>query len=222
MLLLDYDGTHVPFAETPELAVPDPELLALLHDVAGRPGTDVHVVSGRTRETLEAWLGALPVGLAWHYRATEPGSGTAQASEFRLHLNTLLGNEPVEVLAGACVIEVRPQGVHKGQIVEPIAQAAPGSLLVALGDDRTDEDLFAALPGGAVAVHVGPGPSGASYRLGGGPREVRRLLRALAPAVARPVALVSPVGQPTRMRAWRDGQTGLCGESARALPESKA
>ena len=31
--------------------------------LAGRPGTEVHVVSGRTRETLEAWLGALPIGL---------------------------------------------------------------------------------------------------------------------------------------------------------------
>jgi trehalose 6-phosphate synthase/phosphatase len=34
-----------------------------------------------------------------------------------------------------------------------------------MGDDRTDEDLFAALPDGAIAVHVGPTPSRARYRV---------------------------------------------------------
>jgi hypothetical protein len=36
VLLLDYDGTLVPFAPTPELAVPDEDLLALLRALAGR------------------------------------------------------------------------------------------------------------------------------------------------------------------------------------------
>ena len=40
-----------------------------------------------------------------------------------------------------------------------------GALIVALGDDRTDEDLFAALPPSAIAIHVGPGPSLAAFRL---------------------------------------------------------
>jgi trehalose 6-phosphate synthase/phosphatase len=39
------------------------------------------------------------------------------------------------------------------------------SVIVAVGDDRTDEDLFAALPDGAIAVHVGPTPSRARYRV---------------------------------------------------------
>src|SRR5262249_47373971 len=34
LLLLDYDGTLVEFARTPDLAVPDPELLALLESLA--------------------------------------------------------------------------------------------------------------------------------------------------------------------------------------------
>ena len=35
VLLLDYDGTLVPFAPMPELAEPDDELMALLRDLAG-------------------------------------------------------------------------------------------------------------------------------------------------------------------------------------------
>jgi len=63
LLLLDYDGTLVPFAKTPDLAAPDRPLLELLAALAAKPGVSVHVVSGRRRETLERWLGALPIGL---------------------------------------------------------------------------------------------------------------------------------------------------------------
>ena len=63
LLLLDYDGTLVPFAATPELARPDAGLVALLGAIAARPDTEVHVVSGRAREALDHWLGHLPVWL---------------------------------------------------------------------------------------------------------------------------------------------------------------
>jgi trehalose 6-phosphate synthase/phosphatase len=218
LLLLDYDGTLVPFAPTPDLARPDRELIALLERLAALPDTEVHLVSGRRRATLERWLGSLPIGLhaehglwsrpprgewsavalgdlpwrepvlgilrhfaertpgslveektagmAWHYRGAEPEFGAEQARELSLHLATLLSNEPVEILPGDHVLEVRPHGVNKGRIVGALLEGgATGALLVALGDDRTDEDLFAALPEDGVSVHVGPAPSGAGLRL---------------------------------------------------------
>jgi len=63
LILLDYDGTLVPLASAPELAVPDAKVLELLSSLASRPGFEVHVVSGRKREALERWLGDLPIGL---------------------------------------------------------------------------------------------------------------------------------------------------------------
>jgi alpha,alpha-trehalose-phosphate synthase [UDP-forming]/trehalose-phosphatase len=53
----DLDGTLLPFASTPDEARPDPELLALIQELAGLPGVTVAVVSGRPRETLEAFFG---------------------------------------------------------------------------------------------------------------------------------------------------------------------
>ena len=61
--LIDYDGTLVPLAERPELASPDEYLGPLLIALASKPGRDVHVVSGRPRDTLECWLGRLPITL---------------------------------------------------------------------------------------------------------------------------------------------------------------
>ena len=215
-LLIDYDGTLVEFARTPDLAVPDAELLTLLDALARR--YVVHVVSGRRRATLERWLGNFPIGLhaehgywsrmpgepwhgaavdpsgwlppvkaileeyaartpgalveektaglAWHWRAADPEFGAAQAGDLLLHLATLVSNAPAEVLTGDRVVEIRPQGVNKGQVVPAVLARAPhGTLLAALGDDRTDEDLFAALPPGSISVHVGPAGSRAELRV---------------------------------------------------------
>jgi trehalose 6-phosphate synthase/phosphatase len=62
-LLLDYDGTLVPFVEDPKLARPDAELLELLGRLGKRTGNEVVIVSGRPRRDLEEWFGQLPVGL---------------------------------------------------------------------------------------------------------------------------------------------------------------
>ena len=62
-LLLDYDGTLVPFAEEPEMARPDEELLNLLATLGADPANEVVIVSGRPRRDLEEWFGKLPVAL---------------------------------------------------------------------------------------------------------------------------------------------------------------
>ena len=63
VLLIDYDGTLVGIARRPELAAPDSELKTLLTRLATLPNTSVHIISGRLKESLEEWLGELPVGL---------------------------------------------------------------------------------------------------------------------------------------------------------------
>ncbi|MFL5355518.1 bifunctional alpha,alpha-trehalose-phosphate synthase (UDP-forming)/trehalose-phosphatase [Archangium sp.] len=232
LLLIDYDGTLVPFTARPELATPDAELLDLLQRLATRPNTRVHIVSGRTKETLEAWLGSLPVGLhaehglysrpapgepwtslegvptdwknlvrpvleafaarvpgafveeksaslAWHYRQVDRVFGARQARELRLHLGEVFAHGPLEVLPGDKVVEVRARGVNKGRVVGRVTEGmAPGTRVVAIGDDRTDEDLFAALPEGSLDIHAGGRNSRARYRVAG-PTEVRKLLAAL-------------------------------------------
>ena len=77
VLLIDYDGTLIPFATTPELARPDAEALALLRALAARPDTEVHVVSGRSRNTLDRWLSPLPIHLhAEHGFWSRPAGGS--------------------------------------------------------------------------------------------------------------------------------------------------
>jgi trehalose 6-phosphate synthase/phosphatase len=62
-LLLDYDGTLVPFAAEPKLAQPDAELIETLTALGTDPANQVAIISGRPRRTLEEWFGQLPISL---------------------------------------------------------------------------------------------------------------------------------------------------------------
>ncbi|HEV2708006.1 MAG TPA: bifunctional alpha,alpha-trehalose-phosphate synthase (UDP-forming)/trehalose-phosphatase, partial [Pyrinomonadaceae bacterium] len=58
-LLLDYDGTLVPYTRRPQDAVPTESLISLLARLAAQPANTVAVVSGRSRDVLERWLGGV-------------------------------------------------------------------------------------------------------------------------------------------------------------------
>src|SRR5207244_9614761 len=51
LLILDYDGTLVPFAKRPQQAAPTPLVLNLLSALASDPRNCVALMSGRSAET---------------------------------------------------------------------------------------------------------------------------------------------------------------------------
>lgn len=63
MMFLDYDGTLTGFQPLPQMAKPDRLLLSLLKKLAENPKNRVVIISGRDRETLEAWLGHMPIDI---------------------------------------------------------------------------------------------------------------------------------------------------------------
>jgi trehalose 6-phosphate synthase/phosphatase len=226
-LLLDYDGTLVPIAPTPELAAPDAELMALLEQLSVTDGIILEIVSGRPWQTLDAWFAHIPMrlwaehgfwrredgvwtpaaevrpgwqervypileqftastpgsqievktaSLAWHYRGAHE-FGVQQAHELRTRLGVALGTQPLEVLDGKKVIEVRLRGISKGVVAQQ-RELSGEVTVVAFGDDRTDEDLFRALPADSITISVGQPLDGARYVLEDC-HTVRQVLRAL-------------------------------------------
>jgi len=63
LMLLDYDGTLIPFSEKPEGAIPTSELVELLKELAENPKNEVVLISGRGKDALEKWFGSLNIGL---------------------------------------------------------------------------------------------------------------------------------------------------------------
>lgn len=69
LLLLDYDGTLVPFTSNPEYAIPDENLLRLLNDLCMVTENEVFLISGRSSAWLEKHFGTLPINLVAEHGA---------------------------------------------------------------------------------------------------------------------------------------------------------
>jgi trehalose 6-phosphate synthase/phosphatase len=256
-LLLDYDGTLVPYAASPELAVPDAGLMRLLASLAAHPQVDLHLVTGRSRETADRWFGALPASLwaehgaahrqfghqwewlvpqapawktqarailtsvtaetpgslveekgaalAWHYRLSEQDLASRQRTRIRERVAEELGDAPVELLDGHMVLELRPQGASKGLVARRILdELTHPSHLVAIGDDRTDEEMFAALPETSTTIRVGGGQTMARHHLTD-QKAVRQFLTALLSTAAQPRKRLARVSAASRGAVGRTG-----------------
>ena len=107
LILLDYDGTLISFADNPERAVPDEELLQLLESLSNHPRTTVVIISGRPRETLEKWFGDLPLDLV-----AEHGAWIRKKGKWN----------PIEPMVNTWKEQIRP-------IIEVFVDRTPGSFL---------------------------------------------------------------------------------------------
>ena len=242
LLILDYDGTLVPFADSPHRAIPPPVLLQLLEALAQDPANMLVVMSGRRAQDLDRWFGAIegmwlvaehgavlrpsrsssweplraqvstdwkttvtPIlehfvdrtpgsfieekeyALVWHYRRAEPEFGEWLANELVSMLEAMLAETELRALRGHKIVEVRPVWANKGAVFERLVAAQPNpDFLFAVGDDRTDEDLFERIGGDGVwTLHVGSGATRAAY-VTPDFESVRGLLRAFTEAGTSP------------------------------------
>jgi trehalose 6-phosphate synthase/phosphatase len=131
-----------------------------------------------TANTPGARIERKTASLAWHFRQSDPEFAERQAHELRLLLGDLLSNQPLEVVEGKKVVEIRFRGFSKA-LVALRTRFHPHSLMIAIGDDRTDDDLFRALPKAALTIGVGAGSPQATFRVGSS-GDVRALLRSIA------------------------------------------
>lgn len=219
LLLLDYDGTLVPFTSNPESAIPGASLLSLLQNMAGQEQNDLFLISGRNSAWLEKHFGHLPLNLiaehgarykwknedwatdlethnewkeqvhnvmemyvrrcansfieekdfsmVWHYRNANVEQAKLRSHELASELNDYIRNRHLQVLMGNKIVEVRQSGINKGKFVDRIIDKRDYDYIFAVGDDRTDEDMFRVLVNkkNSYTIKVGPEASYAQYNL---------------------------------------------------------
>src|SRR5688500_10292981 len=120
--------------------------------------------------------------LVWHYRMSDPEFGEWLANELAHDLEQMLADTPLLAVRGQKSVEVRPMWADKGEVMNRLTRECPApDFLLAAGDDKTDEDLFARLPATAWTIHVGENQSRARFRLSG-PGQVCLLLEELVAA----------------------------------------
>jgi trehalose 6-phosphate synthase/phosphatase len=69
LILLDYDGTLIPFYLKPQEAVPGDVIKELVKKLAGSSRNDVVLISGRDAETLENWFKSSKIGIVAEHGA---------------------------------------------------------------------------------------------------------------------------------------------------------
>ncbi len=228
LLMLDYDGTLVPFASQPKFAQPDPDLLELLKSLTEK--SDVVIFTGRERMNVQDWfpdhrlhlvaengVWIRPAGEGWtvmkplstlwkekivgvmetfadrlpgafveekdfsvafHFRQSDPEIASIRVKELADNLRHLTANIDVQVLQGSKVLEVRNVGNDKGTAGLFFLSRGEYDFVLAMGDDRTDENLFSILPEEAFSIHVGTAGSHARFNVRSY-REARQLLASL-------------------------------------------
>lgn len=125
------------------------------------------------RPTLELFTKRCPgsfveeknLTLTWHYRNVDRDLGFVRSRELLDNLYHLIRNAHLHVIDGNKVIEVRIAGIDKGVAVKKLLADQPTDFVLAIGDDRTDEDMFRALADKAITIKVGSGHTQAKYSL---------------------------------------------------------
>ena len=104
--------------------------------------------------------------LAWHYRNAEQDIATIRIHELKDNLSEILKNESkLEILDGNKVLEIKSMMYDKGTAASTFLKNDSFDFIMAVGDDKTDEDLFRVMPANAVTIKIGSDPSMAEYSL---------------------------------------------------------
>ncbi len=115
--------------------------------------------------------------LVWHYRLSESRFSDWLAQELVAMLEDMLAETELRAIRGRKIVEVRPGWLHKGAVAKRFVElCGPAEFQMAVGDDRTDEDLFEALETASWTIHVGTGRSRARFALPG-PADMVAILR---------------------------------------------
>jgi trehalose 6-phosphate synthase/phosphatase len=106
------------------------------------------------------------LSLVWHYRNADREIALLRSQELKDELHELVAHDSrLHVMEGHKVVEVKRAGYDKGTVALRLLGLAAFDFILAIGDDRTDEDLFRVLPAEALTLRIGVTASLAKYNL---------------------------------------------------------
>ncbi|GAA4313530.1 bifunctional alpha,alpha-trehalose-phosphate synthase (UDP-forming)/trehalose-phosphatase [Nibribacter koreensis] len=151
----------------------------MMHHITNEWKTEVRpIMEMHVSRTPGSFIEEKDYSLVWHYRKVDASLGELRARELSNHLQFMAANINLQVMEGDKVLEVKNVEVNKGLATLRWLELHPHDFLLAIGDDRTDEDMFKMMPDDAYTIKVGSQRSFAKYNLDNH-QEVRKLLQEL-------------------------------------------
>lgn len=115
-------------------------------------------------KTPGAFVEEKECSLVWHFRKAQPYYAQKNIVILKRALKPFLKPYGLGLFMGNGILEIKLLSTNKGEAATKWLKPKPDFIL-AIGDDYTDEDMFASLPGHAYTVKVGRGRTVARYRL---------------------------------------------------------
>ncbi|BBZ64647.1 trehalose 6-phosphate phosphatase [Mycolicibacterium insubricum] len=115
------------------------------------------IATGQSGVTVEP----KPAGAALHVRNAAPEVGAAALERAR----TAGDGWNARVTEGKAVLEFSVVHTDKGSAIDKLRSSTGADAVVFLGDDVTDETVFAVLGPADIGVKIGDGPSRAEFRI---------------------------------------------------------
>lgn len=127
---------------------------------------DVYPVMNEFIEkTPGSFIEEKPFSLAFHYRKADSWLSEIRPPQLISTLNHVCEANHLNILDGNKVVEVRISGIDKGSAAMKWLGKPDWDFILSIGDDKTDEDMFAVLPDTAYSIKVGSGYSKAKWRM---------------------------------------------------------
>ena len=136
------------------------------------------IIESFVKQTPDSFIEEKDFSLVGHYRKSDAGLASANAKRLRDALLSSASVLGLDVMEGNKAIEVKIAGITKGQAALIWILKKKWDFILAIGDDLTDEDIFAVMPDSGYSIKVGTKPSCAGFRIES-PAEVRLLLKKL-------------------------------------------
>ena len=105
--------------------------------------------------------------LVWHYRAIHPELAETRVAELKEALVGIAGDLDMTIIEGHKVVEIKSARVNKGSAAHRWMGQEDVEFVLAVGDDRTDEDIFQMAAHDAWTVKVGRGSTHARFSIRG-------------------------------------------------------
>lgn len=118
-----------------------------------------------TAKTPRSRLEIKETALAWHYRESDAWLGALRAQQLVNALVSVCIQQKLQIIQGDKVIEIKSPDYNKGSEVKHRLVSEHYDFILAMGDDTTDEDMFAALPENAVTIKIGSVSESARYNM---------------------------------------------------------
>ncbi|MFP9098322.1 bifunctional alpha,alpha-trehalose-phosphate synthase (UDP-forming)/trehalose-phosphatase [Flavobacterium sp. RHBU_24] len=138
----------------------------VIKEVGNWKNSAMQIMQKYVDTNAESFIEEKEFGVAWHYRNVEDRQGFLTSRELLTLLKNHMYNSPTQIIDGNKVIEVKHFMAHKGTTCKNNVLSGDYDFVLAIGDDKTDEDLFELLTGAnEFSIKVGKGNTGAKYRI---------------------------------------------------------